>query len=450
MGKKKGFFNYFNDRIWNVRLEDRNFVMAFLIHQLRIVLIVIKSARENKLQQQAAALTFYTMLSVVPVVALVFAIAKGFGAQDLLEEQLRSSLTGHEEVIEQIMEFAGRMLESTQGGLIAGIGIAVLLWTVYSLLSNIEVSFNAIWNVGKGRTWIRKLTEYFSIMLLAPIVIILAGSVTVVITTQIENLVSQFGFLEQVGPFVFFLIKMIPYALIWLLFTGVYMIMPNTKVNLKSALVAGIIAGTSFQFVEWGYINFQVGVSRYNAIYGSFAALPLFMIWANISWLITLLGAQIAYANQFVTQIENEIDGKRLSISQRHVVAIMIVRRIVENFESGKDPLSPKELASELNIPFGVTMNALEALEHAHILGEVAMESDSVDGVVPLISTDQLTVAHIIRSLDTTGLKTLLQLDASQFDQFQKHYLKVRSAMNESSDNFLVRDIPTSTTNSDS
>ena len=166
---------YFHDKVWNVRPEAHGKPMAFLIKQLRIIWIVSKNFTKDKLQVQSAGLTFYTMLSVVPLVALVFAIAKGFGLQATLEAEITKAFEGHEDVIDQVLVFATQLLENTKGGLLAGVGVVVLLWTVMQLLVNVETSFNEIWKVEQGRTLIRKLSEYFSIMLLAPIVIIIAG-----------------------------------------------------------------------------------------------------------------------------------------------------------------------------------------------------------------------------------------------------------------------------------
>lgn len=442
MKQQKGIFKYLNDRIWNVRLEDRNPWMAFLFKQLRILLIVTKNYTKDNLQLQAAGLTFYTVLSVVPLVALAFAISKGFGFQDALEEQLTESLSGHQEVVEQIMVFASRMLENTKGGLLAGVGVAILLWTVMRLLANIELSFNEIWQVPKGRSWIRKFTEYFSIMLLAPILIILAGSITVVISAEIENLVAGYDILQTIGPAIHFLIKMIPYTLVWLLFTFVYMVMPNTKVSFKSALIAGIIAGTAFQFVEWGYIHFQVGVSRYNAIYGSFAALPLFLVFVNISWLITLIGAEIAYANQHVTEIEHEVDGEKLSSTQKHVIALLILRQIASGFNRGEDPMSAAELVEKLDLPYGVTSKALDLLVEAHLLGVVEHNVQDMSRYLPARNIDQLTVAGAIDALDRVGYTEISKMDSHVFNQYFLHYSQMREAMQDSEKNVLVKDLP--------
>ena len=431
-----------NDGIWNVRLEDINPFAAFFVKQLRIVLIVLKNYTKDNLQLQAAGLTFYTMLSVVPIVALAFAISKGFGFEKTLEEELTTALKGHEEVVEQIMTFASRMLENTKGGLLAGVGVVILLWTVMQLLSNVELSFNEIWQVGKGRTWLRKITDYFVIMLFAPILVILAGSMTVVISGQLENLVTGYDFLQTIGPFIHFLVRMIPYTLIWLLFTFVYMIMPNTKVSFKSALVAGIIAGTSFQLLEWVYINFQVGVSRYNAIYGSFAALPLFMIWVNTSWLITLVGAEVAYANQYVTEIKNEIDGGKLSSSQRHIIALLLLRNISVRFENGEDAPRSKDLSTSLSLPFGVTARVLELMIDARLIYEVEANDKEDSGFLPHRSIDKVYVSDVLTALDGLGYTEISMMKDAVYNLYFDRYDSLQQVMKNSSENTLVKDLP--------
>lgn len=437
-----GILKYFRSRIWDVRLEDRSKWSAFLFKQLRIVLIVSKNFIGNKLQVQSAGLTFYTMLSVVPLVALVFAIAKGFGIQTNLEEQLRGSLTGHEEVADQIMTFANRMLDNTQSGLLAVIGIAILLWTVMSLLSNIETAFNDIWQVPQGRSWVRKFTEYFSIMLIAPILILVSGSMQVVLTSGFENLAGVVEFLNLIGPVVFFFIKMVPYILIWLVFTFVYIVMPNTKVNFSSALIAGVIAGTSFILVQWVYINFQVGVSRYNAIYGSFAALPLFMVWANMSWLITLIGAEVAYANQNVTQIENEIDGNRLSIAQIHVLAMIICKKVASNFQLGEKPMSAKTMSVTLRIPFGVTNRVLELLVDAEILTEVQTPDNQPNTFLPIRSFENITISDLMKALDSNQHTKIPSMSSQELNEYLSIYNKTRDAMGNDSSNLKIRELP--------
>lgn len=442
MRSTKGLIAYIKHRIWGIRLEDRNRWSAFGFKQLRILITVSRDLMQNKLQLRAAGLTFYTLLSVVPLVALIFAIAKGFGLEEALERELRSGLRGHEEAVEQIMLFANRMLDNTQGGVLAGVGVVLLLWTVLRLLDNIEMAFNDIWQLAKGRSWIRKFTEYFSIMLLAPVLIIVSSSITVVVVTKLENFVAGYDILRVLGPVLHFFIGLIPYVLIWLLFTLVYMVIPNTKVKFSSAFIAGVLAGTVFQLVQWGYINFQVGVSKYNAIYGSFAALPLFMIWVNISWLITLIGAEVAYSNQFISKIENEIDEEQLSNAQKHVIALIICKRIAHNFESGKEPLTAKELAASLKLPFGVTHRVLELLEEAHLLTEVEQDGDQDYAYLPAKSMEHLRVTDVINEIDKVKNAELrvpehhkLNVYISKFDE-----LKAYTASSEL--NLRILDLP--------
>ena len=417
--------------------------MAFLIKQLRIILIVFRNFTKDRLQVQAASLTYYSLLSVVPLVAMAFAIAKGFGFESALEEELTSLMTGHDEVVEQIMVFANRMLDNTQGGVLAGVGIVVLLWSVMQLLISIENSFNEIWQVAKARSWVRKFTEYFSIMLLAPIMIILSSSITVLVTSEVQNLISEVDFLSSIGSLVMFSFKLIPYVLIWLLFTFIYMVMPNTKVSFKSAFIAGVIAGTAFQAVQWGYIHFQVGVSKYNAIYGSFAALPLFLIWLNISWLLTLIGAEVAYANQFVGEIKNEIDGKKLSLRQQHIVAMMLASRLAYNFENGKEPETAHELCVALDLPFGVTSRVLSVMRDVHLVIEVDIENDSEHrGFMPARNLESMTVGNLVTEINKCGETKMEALTTNGFRIYSDRYSEIFDQDHSEASQLKVSELP--------
>ncbi len=431
------------DKIWSAKLSEMNPYSAFFIKQLRIILIVSKGFARDKLPVQSAGLTFYTILSVVPIVALAFAIAKGFGLEKALNRELSEFLSGHQEVVEYIMLYANRMLDDTQGGLIAAVGVVILLWTVIRLLSNVEQAFNDIWQVAKGRSWIRKFTDYFSIMLMAPIFLVLAGSLTVVIATEIENLVSGVDLLQTIGPVIFFFVRLIPYTLIWLVFTMLYMVMPNTKVDFKSALIAGVIAGTAFQLLEWGYINFQVGVSRYNAIYGSFAALPLFMVWTNFSWLITLVGTEIAYANQYVENIELEMREDELSPADRKTLAIMISQRVFAAFDKGESAFSALELSQSLDIPFGLTSRILDQLIHANIIVELEHDDKEESKVQPARSVEHMTISDVLNALDGVGTtRELPLLQHSKASPYIAHLDGIRKSMRDSDGNALVKDLP--------
>jgi membrane protein len=275
--------NYVTTDIWRIRLQDHPRKKIFFITQLRVIILALRGFSEDKCSLRASALTFYSLLSVVPVVALGFGIAKGFGSDKSLEKQLLEKFPAQEEVLLQVMEFARSLLDQTKGGVVAGIGLAVLFWIVIRLLSNIEHSFNEIWGIKKSRSAVRKITDYISIMLICPVLIIVSSGLTVFIITQLTLITEKFAILGFINSLIFFMFKLLPYCVICGAFTFIYIFMPNTKVKFLNGLIAGVIAGITYQVAQWGYIHFQVGVAQYNAIYGSFAALPLFLIWSDNS-----------------------------------------------------------------------------------------------------------------------------------------------------------------------
>ncbi|MDY6973367.1 MAG: YihY/virulence factor BrkB family protein, partial [Thermodesulfobacteriota bacterium] len=296
--------NFITTDIWRINLKDLPRKKSFLVRQIRTMLLAMRGFYEDKCLLSASSLTFYSLLSIVPVLAMAFGIAKGFGFETLLEKELIEKLPGQETILLKVVDFSKRLLENTQGGMIAGIGVIVLLWTVIKLLGHIESSFNEIWGVRRSRPFVRKMSDYLSVMLIGPIFVVVSSSATLFITTQINRIAENTALLSMLNPLIVLMLKMLPYCLIGILLTIIYILMPNTRVKVKSGLVAGIIAGAVFVSVQWGYINFQIVIAKYNAIYGSFAAIPLFLIWLQLSWLIVLFGAEISFAIQDVGTYE--------------------------------------------------------------------------------------------------------------------------------------------------
>lgn len=222
----KNMLHFFNHKLWHIRLSKLDRKQSFFIKQLRIFALAVKGFNEDNCLLKSTALTYYTLFSIVPVIALAFAIAKGFGVQEMLQQQLLVDFSGQKDILQQAFVYADKMLQNTKGGLIAGIGIILLLWSVMKLLSNIESSFNEIWEIKKPRTWIRKITDYLSIMLVAPILIIISGTLTVTLKTGID---SVLGTVELLSPLQFILLKLLAFALIWSMFTFLYLVLPNTK-----------------------------------------------------------------------------------------------------------------------------------------------------------------------------------------------------------------------------
>jgi len=427
--------------IWRIRLEDLPRQKSFFIKQLRIFLLALRGFAEDKCQLRASALTFYSLLSIVPVMALIFAIAKGFGFEKMLEKQLSKMLSGQQEVMEQVLSFANSMLENTKGGLIAGIGIVMLLFAVMKVLGNIESSFNDIWQIKKARSFVRKFSDYLSIMLIAPLLIILSSSITVFITTQITHITESIELLGFFSPLIFFSLKLLPYCMIWLLLTFIYIIMPNTKVNFKSALIAGIIAGTIFQISQWGYINFQVGVAKYNAIYGSFAALPLFLIWMQISWLIVLFGAEISFANQNVDRYEFEIDSSEMSASYKRMISLLVAHLVIKNFAKGDKPLTVPEISNTLEVPVRVVRQIIYELVECNIFSETKVEEPKDLAYQPAQSIDHLTIRYVIETLDQRGIDNIPVADRKELKTLTESLESFKGVIDKSPANKLLKDI---------
>jgi len=238
--------SYLHTGIWQYRLADLPRHKRFWVRQLRMVLLTIRGFVKDRCALRASALTFFSLLSVVPVAAMAFGIAKGFGFRSMLERQLLARFQGQEVVVNRIITFAEQTLDSAKGGLIAGVGIVLLLYTVLKVLSNIEDSLNAIWGISTHRTMVRKFSDYLSMMFIAPLLVIISGSVTVFISSEVVAVSERFNLMQYLGPAIYAGLKILPLSLIWLLFTLLYVVMPNTRVRLLSGCIGGIIAGSAY------------------------------------------------------------------------------------------------------------------------------------------------------------------------------------------------------------
>lgn len=426
--------------IWRIQLKKLSRTRSFLIKQFRIILLVIRGFNEDKCQLRASALTFYSLLSIVPVAAMAFGIAKGFGFEKLLERQLIDKFPGQTEIIAQVITFSKSLLENTKGGMIAGIGVAILFWTVIKVLGNIEKSFNDIWGVKKARNFGRKFSDYLSIMLICPILFIMASSITVVIASHTELIVNKIDILGTVAPVIYLALKVMPYCVIWILFSFIYVFMPNTKVNVKSGIIAGVIAGTAYQLVQWAYITFQIGASKYNAIYGSFAALPLFLVWLQVSWLVVFFGAEISFAHQNVDTYEFEPDSMRVSQSLKKLLTLNLMHLLVKNFSRGERPRSAVEISTELEIPTRLVRDILFNLTEAGLVTEVK-ENGKTAAYQPGLDVNLLTVKYITDALERKGNDDIPVRKTASLDRIAKSIKALGELIEKSPENLLLKNI---------
>jgi membrane protein len=393
--------------IWHIESKNTSWSKSFFLRQLRVIILAFRGFNEDKLQLRASALTLYSLLAIVPVLAVVFAVAKGFGFDTLLQDQLLTRFPGQQEVLVTAIGFARNLLAKTRGGLIAGIGVIVLYWAVIKVLGHIEKSFNDIWNVSKTRSLWRKFSDYLTIMLICPVLVILSSSATVFIKTQITLIVDRIALLGFFSPLIYISFKLIPYLLIWLLFTLTYLMMPNTKVRISSGLVAGIVAGTIYQILQMVYINFQFLLSKYNAIYGSFAALPLFLLWLQTSWLIVLFGAEIAFAHQNNETFEFEQVTQQISFSLKKRLALQIMHLLVANFAKAEKPVTVHQISAAAEIPLRLVQTILLDLVSSKMVSETDSDTGEEPAFQPALDINLITIGYVINTLERIGTDQL-------------------------------------------
>ncbi|MBN1187884.1 MAG: YihY/virulence factor BrkB family protein [Bacteroidales bacterium] len=438
----KQALKFLDKDLWRMPIEELPPRRNFLFKQLRILVVAVKGFFEDKVQLRASALTFYTMLSVVPIVAMVFGIAKGFDYDTKVKQQLMEKFSEQQEVLDWILKFADSMLDNMKGSLVAGIGMVLLLWSVMKVLGNIENSFNDIWQIKKSRTFIRKLTDYFSIIFIGTILLILSSSATVFINSQIDKMEQGSSILGYVGPFLRFLMGLTPYVLVWFLFTFIYMVIPNTRVTFKSAFIAGIIAGTLFQLLQFVYIKGQVGVSRYNAIYGSFAALPLFLIFLEMSWLVVLFGAEISFANQNIEKYEKESESLSVNLHFKRILSLAIANLVIKNFQKGDKPLTATDIAHSLQIPIRLVREIIFELVGSNIFSEVISQEDNQARTYqPAVDIQKLSIYYVLEELNMRGVSDLDVADTKELVKISSALDKLNEILEKSPQNLLLKDI---------
>lgn len=433
--------NFVTVEIWRIQLKSYSRTKAFLIKQLRVIVLAVRGFGEDKCKFRASALTFFSLLSIVPVIAMMFGIAKGFGLEARVEAEILKRLEGQEEIATKVIEFANSLLENAKGGFIAGVGVIFLLWAVIKLLGNIEKSFNEIWGVKRPRSMGRKFSDYVSVVLLCPILLVVAGSATVVISSQVRALLAKLPFFSSLGPLVALLLRMLPYCTIWLMFTFVFIFMPNTKVRFRSGLLAGIVAGTIFQIVQWAYINFQIGVAKYGAIYGSFAALPLFLLWLQISWLVVLFGAELSFAHQNVETYEFEQDCLSVSHSYKRLLSLLVAHHLVQNFCNGEKPSGASQISQKLEIPIRLVRQILYELAESGIVCEVKTDGDREAAYQPGRGVEALTVKYVIDALEKRGYSAIPVIRSDGLDKLSDCLDRFGKAIEGSPANVPLKDI---------
>jgi membrane protein len=432
----KDFLLFITEDIWRIVPQELSNKKRKGYTVLKVISLAVKRYQADNLQRSASALTYSTFLSLIPLLAVLVAIAKGFGFQNIVESQLFQYFPGQRDIMVKVLGFVDSYMQHTQDGWFLGLGLVMLLYTVYSLISNIENTFNMIWQVSKGRSYLRRFTDYFSGFLLIPVFLVCSAGLSILMATAFDTLKEY----QLIAPLSETLITVGPLIISILVFTALYMFMPNTKVKFKHALYAGIFAAVGFQIFQYLYINGQIWVSKYNAIYGSFALLPLLLLWMQLSWVICLIGAEIAYAGQNVQNYEYESDSKNISRRYLDFLTLTIVNLVVKRFEKGEKPYTDIEISTHYKIPIRLTKRILYLLIELGVLIEVK-DDDNYANYQPAIDINQITLEYLFNKVDRYGSENFKIDNKHKFHPEWEAILQSRIDMFKDNKDLLVKDL---------
>ncbi|MDD4951401.1 MAG: YhjD/YihY/BrkB family envelope integrity protein [Desulfovibrionaceae bacterium] len=388
---------YFSARIWSEDSCGGRSLSCLVDSVSRFGYLVARNFLKDQCLVRAAALTFATILSIVPLVAVAFSISKGFGLQNaaFIRDLLLRLTAGRAETADTILQYIANTNVKTLGWL----GVGLLLVTVFSMVGTVEKAFNTIWRVRRGRTPWRKFTDFFSVILVCPVIVVIATSVT--LTLQKQDFVRQILSVSALGWLEAALLKLAPLFLVWMGFVFAYSFIPNTRVRLASAVLGGLLAGALWQTAQWAYINWQIGVHKYNAIYGSFAQLPLLLIWLYISWIIVLLGAEVCYAVQNIKSYTRQRFLGRVSARQRQKIALLALIVLARRFLHGERPGNVDEVAAAMGVPGSLVAEVLGDLGAQGLV--LPVEDPEGQVFVPAVSPHKLRVTDVLLAVAANG-----------------------------------------------
>lgn len=431
---------FWNTELWSFRLEDIPGRLKYWYKALRVLSYSVTRFYKDGCALRASSLTYYTLMSIVPALALAFSIARGFNLQEPLKEQLLHNFEEHKAALSEIIFFADRLIEETRGGIVAGFGIVVLIWSAVSLIGSMEAAVNHIWRVPKMRSWRRIVGEYVALLLIAPILFVLSNSLAVFVSSYLEQLFQRLPLATALVAFFHISAHLLSYALFWIFFSFLYYFLPNTDIKLPAAFLGGIVAGTLYLFAQWAYFFFQIGVSSYGAIYGSFAALPLFLIWVQLSWFIFLFGAEVGYAYQSLEVHEFEDELEKASPKFKKMLSLWMLQIIVQRFEKNFEPMSQALLIKKCRLPSAVAIPLLNKLVLCGLLTEV--KSDEI-AYLPGRPIEQLRIFDALQAIENHGLSELPFIHSRELIRLEKIFHFFTEKIEESPENRLLKDLKT-------
>lgn len=376
--------------VW--RTADNNFG----IRMLKVINLSVRSFLNKDLQSKSMSLTYSTVLAIVPAFAMLFAIARGFGLQNIISKEIYTFVPSQSKAISTAMGFVDSYLNQASQGVFVGVGLVFLLWTIISLLSNIEEAFNKIWDVSKQRSMYRKITDYTSICLLIPILMVCSAGVSLFMSTDVAQTLGIFSGVINL------ILDLTPFILSVVAFTLSFLLIPNTKVKFKYALLSGFICGFAFGALQYLFMSGQIYVSKYNAIYGTFAFLPLLLIWLQLSWLILLFGCLLAYSAQNVFSFNYTDDIMNVSEHYLREMATIAMAIIMKRHKKGLPAQSTIQMSAQYDIPLRLLNIIVDKFKRCKLVYTVLVDEDNT-AIAPAVDISTFTLSDLFKKLDNVG-----------------------------------------------
>ena len=404
---------------------------------IRTIVLVVRGFASKNLNDKAKSLTYSLIFAIVPILAMIVAVAKGFGVADIIEKQLNASFIGETGMVPTIMAMVERYLETTQGGLFIGIGLLILLWAVYSFFQSVESAFNQIWNVKKSRSILRQATTYIAIVVLIPVLLVCSAGIDIFIHSTVESslhMEALHNYVHTSG------VKFLQFVMCWLFFIIMYVAIPNTKVRFISALIPGILMGTLFQLLQMLSVYLIAMLSRTSIVYGAFATLPILMTMLQYTSLLILIGAEMSYAIQNNEEFEYEQDLNSMSRRYKDFIMLYLLHVIIKRFEEDEEPLTAHELAIRDHLPIRLVNQLLGRMVETGILREIYVEDEEEKTFQPALDSHKISVGMVIDRIDAQGTEEFLQAPTPEMETFWTNYLKLKKA-HSSLDKILVNEL---------
>jgi len=393
---------------------------------LKTLILVIRGFNSKQLNMTANALTYNLVFAIVPILAMILAVAKGFGFSEMIEVQLQKSMLGETNLVPSVMAMVDRYLETAQGGAFIGIGLLILIWAVYSFFRSVEQTFNTIWNVKQSRSIVRQLTTYIAVLFLVPVLVVATSGMSLIVHSTIESTAA----FSQLSNYHGTMVRVLQFVIVWGIFLWMYMAIPNTKVHFRSAIYPAIIMGTLFQLLQMLSMYVIMFLSRTSIVYGAFAAIPIIMIWLQWTCLLILIGAELSFAIQNNEQFEYEKDVETMSRRYKDFLTLYLLHRIIYRFEHDELPYMATELAHENNLPIRLVSQLLNRLVDVGLLRTVYVEQKEDKTYQPALDTHQITVGMAIERIDKQGTEEFLRGATPEMQAFWKRYMQIKDEHN--------------------